>query len=426
MDTSLRPALHAEPNVLQNTLLNLRQAAENLRLADTMIQRISECERKVEFTLFPMMIDGRLVPTKAYLVQHNRVLGPAKGGIRISPQVTMSEVASLAIEMTWKTALVGVPFGGGKSGIAADPTALGPRDKEIVVRSFTRGALHDIGPELYIPAPDMGSNEADMGHISDCISYSTGLSITRGCYVTGKPLLLGGIAGRREATGRGVVITIERAAKEMGMALQGSRAVVQGYGNVGAVAARELFNRGVLIVGLADVSGAIANPLGIDLDALQLFLDEGGRLVDFAGAEPVYPQALFHLPCDILVPAAMAGQITEENAEGIQARLIAEGANGPTTRTADTILADRGVFTIPDILCNAGGVTVSYFEYAQETQREQMTLEDVNERLQRRMELTFNEVYSHMRRRGITMRIAALEIGVDRIVRAIRSRGFQP
>ena len=251
MDTSLRPALHAEPNVLQNTLLNLRQAAENLRLADTMIQRISECERKVEFTLFPMMIDGRLVPTKAYLVQHNRVLGPAKGGIRISPQVTMSEVASLAIEMTWKTALVGVPFGGGKSGIAADPTAL--------------------GPELYIPAPDMGSNEADMGHISDCISYSTGLSITRGCYVTGKPLLLGGIAGRREATGRGVVITIERAAKEMGMALQGSRAVVQGYGNVGAVAARELFNRGVLIVGLADVSGAIANPLGIDLDALQLF-----------------------------------------------------------------------------------------------------------------------------------------------------------
>lgn len=413
-------------NLYQHTLQNFRRVAERCQIHPSLIERLARPKERIELTLNTLMTDGQVHQYEAFIVHHNRSLGPAKGGIRMSGTVTLDDVSALAMEMTWKTSLIGVPFGGGKSGIAADPKSLSAQDKEILIRSFTRSAIRHIGPEVYVPAPDMGTNERDMGHIRDCISYSAGISVTRGCYVTGKPVLLGGIPGRREATGKGVAVSVRMAAQMLGMDLRKARVAVQGYGNVGSAAANELHRMGAKVVAVADIHGVTHNFMGLDIEGLNEHVKGGGVVPSFPGGESITSQQFFSIDCDILIPAASANQITLENAESIQARLIAEGANGPTTPEADQILQKRGVFVIPDILCNAGGVFVSYLEYTQETQREQMTLEEVESRLEKRMESCFRAVHENAKSSQVDMRTSALELSIKRVAEAIICHGFLP
>lgn len=391
-----------------------------------LLARMREPKERIELRLSPEFSDGATHTVRAFVVQHNRALGPAKGGIRMTRAVTLDDVTALAMDMTWKCALIGVPFGGGKSGIVADAETLSAHNKETLVRSFTRNALRHIHPLVYVPAPDMGTTERDMGHIKDAIAFSRGEATTQGCYVTGKPVLLGGIPGRREATGRGVAATVAEAMALLGRELKGATAVVQGYGNVGAVAAQALAGLGVRIVGVADIRGAIYNEAGIDMEALAMHVAATRGVAGFPGASAMSGEDLLCAPCDILVPAATGNQITAENAGRIRARLVAEGANGPTTPQADRILEERGVFTIPDILCNAGGVFVSYLEYTQETQQEQMAESEVLARLDRRMREKFSLVSRTARERNVSMRQAAMLLAVRTVAAALIARGNQP
>jgi glutamate dehydrogenase/leucine dehydrogenase len=331
------------------------------------------------------------------------------------------------MEMTWKTSLIGVPFGGGKSGIRFDPSSVSLHDKERIVRSFARSAKRHFGPELYIPAPDMGTNEKDMGHIRDCVSYSEGTSITKGCFVTGKPIVLGGIPGRRAATGKGVVYTIIAACKNLGIKPDKMRVVIQGFGNVGSEAAREFVHHGTKVIAISDVSGGLFNEQGIDIEDLIEYTSQHGHINGFnKKAESISKEEIFNIPCECLVPAASGSQITRQNAITIKTLIVGEGANAPTTPDADDILNDRGIFVIPDILCNAGGVFVSYLEYVQETQHEQMTAEQVEKRLYQRVTNTFETVYEYSKNNGISMRKASMEIALNRVVEGITARGLLP
>jgi len=294
------------------------------------------------------------------------------------------------------------------------------------MRSFTRGVRRHIGPEIYVPAPDMGTNDRDMGHIRDCISYSAGTSITTGCYVTGKPVVLGGIVGRREATGNGVAATIEAACQRLNLQPAALRVAVQGFGNVGSVAAMAMADLGATIVAISDITGGCVNRDGLDVRQLAEHVRQTGGVKGFAGAEDTSLDAVLEADCDVLIPAAGGSAITEENAGRIRAKIIAEGANAPLTPPADEILNSRGVFIIPDILCNAGGVFVSYLEYTQETQRDQMTRDEVQRRLTERMQTTFEEVYGRAQHTRETMRHAAMDIAVSRVVDGILARGLLP
>jgi glutamate dehydrogenase/leucine dehydrogenase len=410
----------------EKVVADFLRVAERCNIEERVISRMSRPRERIELSFFPSLASGQVHDGRAYIVYHNRALGPSKGGVRMSAEVTMDEVSALAMKMTWKTSLIGVPFGGGKSAIVCDPDGVSAQDKEVIIRAFTRAALRHIGPENYVPAPDMGTNEVDMGHIRDCISYSMGDSITRGCYVTGKPVLLGGIPGRRDATGKGVVVTIRRAAERLGFSLRGARAVVQGFGNVGSVAALELAARGAKVIAVADKHGAIFREDGLDVRAMADHVAHGGKVPEFPGGEPMEGAEIFSLDCEILVPAAASAQITGKNADKIKAKLIAEGANGPTTAEADSILREKKSFVIPDILCNAGGVFVSYLEYTQETQRDQMTIEEVESRLEKRMIACFDAVYERSGTEEPDMRTAALELAITRVAEAVRSHGFLP
>ncbi|HLA84003.1 MAG TPA: Glu/Leu/Phe/Val dehydrogenase [Thermoguttaceae bacterium] len=412
--------------ILQTALHNFNEAASRLKLDEGLKGKILGPKERIELNLSPVMPDHRVVNIKAFVVRHNDVLGPAKGGIRMASNVTLDDVTGLAMEMTWKTSVIGVPFGGGKSGIQVDPGTISDEVKEIIIRSFTRGARRHIGPEIYVPAPDMGTNERDMARIRDCISYSEALSITDGCYVTGKPIILGGVAGRREATGKGVVYTILAMCEKMGMKVEGLRVAVQGFGNVGSVSAIEIAKRGAKIVAASDVTGAVANDDGLDPVALAAHIQKTGGPAGFVGAKAVEPSHVIEADCDVLIPAATQSQITKNNAERVTAQIVAEGANAPTTPEADEILNRRGVHVIPDILCNAGGVFVSYLEYTQETQREQMTLEEVESRLAGRMTERFRDVFETSQREGLSMRDAAMNLGVQRVVDGVLARGLLP
>jgi len=412
--------------IYQTSIHNFEQAAKSLNLDDAIRKKILLPREKIEINLSPALPNGKVVNVKAFVVRHNDALGPAKGGIRMAPDVTLDDITGLAMEMTWKTSLIGVPFGGGKSGINADPAKLSNDAREVIIRSFTRGAIRHIGPEIYIPAPDMGTNENDMAHIRDCIAYSQGSSITKGCFVTGKPVILGGIVGRREATGKGVMHTILAMCQELKLDISDMRVVVQGFGNVGSVAAAEIAKLGAKIIAVADISGAVTNADGLDIDALVIHCKQTGCVKGFKDGEQIDGEAVFALECDILVPAATGSQITIDNAGDIKAKLIAEGANAPTTPAADDILKEKRIPVIPDILCNAGGVFVSYLEYTQETQHEQMTLEQVEERLKRTMTQRFGDVYEQAKEKNITMRQAAMEIAVGKVVEAVYARGLLP
>jgi len=412
--------------ILQTAIHNFEQAAERLNLEDAIRERVSGPKERIEIKFKPVLPGGEVINVKGFIVRHDDSLGPSKGGIRMAPDVTLDDITGLAMEMTWKTALIGVPFGGGKSGIRIDPTLLSPEAKEVVIRSFTRGARRHIGPEIYVPAPDMGTNELDMAHIRDCISYSEGTSITKGCYVTGKPVLLGGIVGRREATGKGVVYTVLSMCEKLGLDISRLNVVVQGFGNVGSVAAEEITKYGAKVVAVSDISGGLVDMEGLDIEALVKHYRRTGLIEGFEKGTHVDKSKIFDINCDILIPAAAQSQITIRNVDKITAGIIAEGANAPVTPQADEILATRGVNIIPDILCNAGGVFVSYLEYTQETQYEQMSIEQVEQRLADRMRTKFDEVYNYAMQTNLTMREAAMDIGVGKVVEAVFTKGLMP
>jgi glutamate dehydrogenase (NAD(P)+) len=391
-----------------------------------LVQKLRHPKERSELRLSPQFNDGKIHTINAFIVHHSDAVGPCKGGIRMAPSVTLDDVTALAMEMTWKCALIGVPFGGGKSGIVADPLVLSPDDKQTLVRSFTRAARRNIHPLVYVPAPDMGTNERDMGYIKDAISYSLGYATTQGSYVTGKPVILGGIPGRREATGRGVVLSTMEALAKLGGSIKGARIIIQGFGNVGAGAAETFAEMGATVVGVSDVDEAIYDGKGLGIPALLAHVRKTGSLRGAGQGRVVSHDALLEMPCDVLAPCATAHQITGENAERIQAKIIAEGANGPTSPEADAILAQRGIYVIPDILCNAGGVFVSYLEYTQETQQEQMTREAVLARLDGRMKERFTLVHETAIARRLPTREAAMYLALKTVCSAHIARGALP
>jgi glutamate dehydrogenase/leucine dehydrogenase len=412
--------------IWQTALHNFEQTARQLKLDPQISDKIMGPKEKIEARLSPVMTDGKIVTVTSYLVRHSDALGPAKGGIRMSPTVTLDDISGLAMEMSWKTALIDVPFGGGKAGIMFDPHFLTPENKEILIRAFVRDMHRHIGPEIYVPAPDMGTSEKDMGHIRDCISYSEGISITRGCYVTGKPVIVSGIVGRREATGKGVVHTILAACSKLNLDISDMRVVIQGLGNVGSVCAAEIHRLGAKLVAVADSTGAIMASDGFDVPAMVEYVHGNGGVKGFDQGEIIDSGGIMETDCDILIPAATQSQITADNVARIKAKIIAEGANAPTTPAADKVLDQRGIFVIPDILCNAGGVYVSYLEYTQETQHEQWTEQQVESRLADRMRQRFDDVYQYAQERKISMRQAAMQIGVQRVADAVEARGYLP
>jgi len=412
--------------ILKTAQYNFRQAALRLNLTDSMSRHLMQVKEKITLQIHPTLPSGQVIDVCVFIARHSDVLGPAKGGIRMTAEVSADDIAGLAMEMTWKTALIGVPFGGGKSGIVYDSSKLRPEDKEVLIRSFARAALRHIGPELYVPAPDMGTGEKEMGYLRDCISYSEGVSIPRGCFVTGKPVLLGGIHGRREATGKGVAYTLVSACRHLKIDIQGLRVAIQGFGNVGAVAAKQLASLGVHVVAVTDLTGGIHHADGLNVDTLLAHVQKTGGVAGFPETEPLAPEKIFGVDCDVLIPAAAGSQITAENVKTVRARIIAEGANAPTTPEADEVLNAAGVFIIPDILCNAGGVFVSYLEYTQETQREQMKLDEVEHRLEERMKQCFDEVLAYATENRLPMRAAAMDLAVSRVAEGLRDRGVYP
>jgi len=417
-----------EPTILANALANFDHAMSLIRpeVDSDVLEKIRQPKERIELALAPQLEDGKVHTFHAFIVRHNDALGPAKGGIRMTGTVTLNDVTGLAMEMTWKCALIGVPFGGGKSGIVADPSRLSRLDKEPLVRSFVRNAHRHIAPGVYVPAPDMGTNEQDMGYVKDTICYSAGVATTPGCFVTGKPVVLGGIPGRREATGRGVATVVAEVFRQQGIDLSRATAIVQGFGNVGSVAAMTLHGMGIRVCGVSDIDGAVYNRSGLDLPALANHVATGKPLKTFPGGEPIDGKSLLEMPCDVLVPAASANQITAENAPRIAARVIVEGANSPTTVDADEILNERGILVVPDILANAGGVFVSYLEYTQETQQEQMTETEVIARLQQRMTDRYAQVSGLAKQRNWSMRNAAMYLGLKNVYAAVVARGLLP
>lgn len=374
---------------------------------------------------FPVkMDDGSIRIFTGYRVHHSTVLGPTKGGIRYHQDVTLNEVRALAMWMTWKCALVNLPYGGAKGGVIVDPTTLSAGELERLTRRYASEISVMMHPLGDIPAPDVGTNEQVMAWIMDTYSMHVGHSVP--AVVTGKPVSIGGSVGRREATGRGCMIAAREAARILGFPWSGASVVVQGFGNVGSAAAALMSAEGCKIVGVSDVFGGIYNPDGLDMPALLRHVAETRSVVGFPGTEAVTNQELLELPCTYLVPAALEGQITDANADRIKARVIVEAANGPTTPDADAILEAKGITVLPDVLANAGGVVVSYFEWVQDLQLFFWSEEDINQRLERIMVRSVHEVIELARAQGISFRLAALQRAVERVAEALMIRGIYP
>jgi glutamate dehydrogenase (NAD(P)+) len=374
---------------------------------------------------FPVkMDDGSIRIFTGYRVHHSTVLGPTKGGIRYHQDVTLNEVRALAMWMTWKCALVNLPYGGAKGGVIVDPTTLSAGELERLTRRYASEISVMMHPLGDIPAPDVGTNEQVMAWIMDTYSMHAGHSVP--AVVTGKPVSIGGSVGRREATGRGCMIAAREAARILGFPWSGASVVVQGFGNVGSAAAALMSAEGCKIVGVSDVFGGICSPDGLDMPALLRHVAETKSVVGFPGAEAVTNQELLELPCTYLVPAALEGQITDANADRIKARVIVEGANGPTTPDADAILEAKGITVLPDVLANAGGVVVSYFEWVQDLQLFFWSEEDINQRLERIMVRSVREVIELAQKQGISFRLAALQRAVERVAEALMIRGIYP
>jgi glutamate dehydrogenase (NAD(P)+) len=413
--------LQKELDPLENARLQFEEAAARLKLNPSFLQIIKEPRRATIVKLPVHMDDGTFRVFTGYRVQHSIIRGPAKGGIRYHPDVTLEEVMALAAWMTWKCAVVGIPFGGGKGGIQCDPSKMSMGELERLTRRYTADMIDVIGPDSDVPAPDVNTGEQTMAWIMDTYSMHARHTVTS--VVTGKPLALGGSAGRREATGRGVLFCIREAAKRIGLDLKGAKVVVQGFGNVGSVAADLLAKDGAKIVAVSDVHGGVQNPNGLDMPALLQHLATTKSVAGFSGGKPVQGKAILETACDILIPAALENQITHANAARIKARIIAEGANGPTTTRADKILNKAGVLVVPDILANSGGVTVSYFEWVQDRQGYFWREEEVNERLEHLMVQAFHDVARMADEHKVSFRVAAFMLAIKRVVDAIQLRG---
>ena len=400
----------------------LRAAVDNLQLGDDVYEFLKEPMRVVEVAIPVHRDDGRLTTFLGYRAQHTDAIGPTKGGIRFHPDVNVDEVKGLSMWMTFKTAVMGLPYGGAKGGVVCNPSELSARELEELSRGYVRRLAAVLGPELDIPAPDVNTNPRVMGWMLDEYDRVRGQN-TPG-FITGKPLVLGGSAGREEATGRGVVYTILEAMKHLGLEPSRSTAAIQGFGNVGSHTAEFLHENGVRLVAVEDVRGGAYNPDGLDVPALIDHAHRTGSVRGLPGSRDIGTEELFGLDVDVLVPAALENQITSSVARNVKAKIIAEAANGPTTPDGDDILDAKGVFTIPDILCNAGGVTVSYFEWVQNTQGFYWTAKEVNTRLQELMVTAFQHVFDMHEERHVTMRKASYIIAVHRVAEACEARGW--
>jgi len=386
------------------------------------ILRLPKRELTVHFPV--SMTGGGTQMFTGYRVQHNTSRGPAKGGLRFHPETDIDEVRALAMWMTWKCAVVNIPFGGAKGGVVCDPKALTRAELEDLTRRYTTEISLIIGPDSDIPAPDVGTNGQIMAWLMDTYSMHAGHTVP--AVVTGKPVSIGGSEGRVDATGLGVVLVTEQAFRQEGKSLDGATVVVSGFGNVGSAAARLFHKRGAKVVAISDVRGGVADADGLDIPALVAHVQRSGSVVGFPGADAVSLSDVLETPCDVLVPAALQGQITGANADKIQARMVVEGANGPTTPEADAILRAKGVLLIPDILANAGGVTVSYFEWVQDIQSFFWSEAQVNARLARVMKRAFGEVWAAAEMHRVDLRTAAYVVGVARVAEATLTRGIYP
>ncbi len=415
---------HTQRDPWQVALQQFDIAAEKLHLDPNMRGILRECQREL-IVHFPVrMQDGVVKVFTGYRVQHNTSRGPGKGGIRYHPSVTLNEVKALAMWMTWKCAVVGIPYGGAKGGVICDPKQMTAQQLETLTRRYTTEISLLIGPDRDIPAPDVNTNAQTMAWIMDTFSMHAGHTVP--AVVTGKPLSIGGSEGRSEATARGAVYTILEAAKAIGLDLDGARVVVQGYGNAGMHSAKLMAELGATVVGVSDTSGGIHNAKGLDTAKVEAFKRETGRVQGLPGADRISNAELLELDCDVLIPAAIENQIGAHNATEIKAKIVAEAANGPTSPEADKILHDRDVMLIPDILCNAGGVTVSYFEWVQDLQNLFWREATINARLKEVMVKSFNDVLDLSRKHKVDMRTAAYMLAVSRVADATLTRGIYP
>ncbi len=399
-------------------------AAEKLGLDPGLRQVLRQPRRELTVHFPVKMDDGTVRVFTGFRVQHNLGRGPAKGGIRYHQNVSLDEVKALAMWMTWKCAVVGIPYGGGKGGVIVDPKKLSKKELEGLSRRFFSEISVLIGPEKDIPAPDVNTNAQTMAWFMDTYSMHVGYTVP--AVVTGKPISLGGSEGRNEATARGCVYTVVEAARHLGIDLKGATCVVQGFGNAGAIAAQLMVGEGAKILAVSDSQGGIHNPDGLDPNKVLAWKQEHGTVVGYPGAKPVSNTEILEIPCDVLIPAALENQITEKNARRIQAKIVAEAANGPTTPEADAILYERGIFLIPDILCNAGGVTVSYFEWVQDLNRDHWSEEQVNHKLKEIMVRAFGETLALSEKHEVNMRTGAYLLAVDRVASATALRGLYP
>jgi len=410
--------------MLEDAAKQFDQVAERLKLDPGLQKRLRHPHRALVVSVPVAMDDGRTEIFEGFRVQHDNALGPTKGGIRYHPDVSLEEVTALAMLMTWKCALMGLPYGGAKGGVRCEPRTLSRRELERLTRRYTAEIFLIIGPEHDIPAPDMGTDEQVMAWMMDTYSMQRGM--TSPGVVTGKPILLGGSRGRREATGRGVYTIVLETAKKIGFDPKRMTVAVQGFGNVGSVAAQLLAENGCRVIAVSDSKGGIYNPKGLDVPRLLRERLAGGILPDYGDADRISQAELLALECDVLIPAALGGQITAANAPTVRARIIAEGANGPTTPEADQILREQKVLVLPDILANAGGVTVSYFEWVQDLQFYFWTEQEINTRLTEIMTAAFTRVWGYAQAEGVDLRTAALMLAAQRVAEAHRLRGLYP
>jgi len=428
-ETEQAPLEHAplewDTPLFHTARTQFEQALPHARVAEAVAERLRFPERATMVSVPVGLDSGRWTVFPAYRVQHSSVLGPTKGGIRYDPHVSLGECAALAMWMTWKCALLRLPYGGAKGGVRVNPRELSPAELQRLTRRYTAEMTPVIGPQEDIPAPDMATDEQTMAWMMDTYSMQKGYAVPE--IVTGKPISLGGAVFRAEATGAGVVMVIERACQRLGESLDGLRCVVQGFGKVGGVAATELAARGARVVAVSDVSGGAYAEDGLDLAAVQEWVVLNRHdLVQYPDADAVTNDELLELPCDVLVLAALEEQLTEDNAPAVEARIVAEGANGPTTLEADAILTERGIPVLPDILTNAGGVTVSYFEWVQDLGRLFWTREETRVRLREKMADAFDRVWDLSQEQSLTLRNAALVAGIREVAGALEARGFYP
>jgi glutamate dehydrogenase (NAD(P)+) len=424
MTTTEAAPTHLRENPYAIARQQLRLVGDTFAIDPNLINVLERCKKSVEVSIPVTKDDGSVQAFTGYRVTHNVARGPSKGGIRYHPDVTLDEVKSLAMWMTWKCALMGIPFGGAKGGVICDPKQLSRRELEGMTRRYTSEIINEIGPEKDIPAPDVGTDASVMAWIFDTYSMNKGHSVLG--VVTGKPLAIGGSLGREEATARGALYVTTDALAEEDRGLDGLRVAVQGFGNVGAHLARMLAEEGARVIAVSDSRGGLHNPNGLDMPSVLAHKAEHGALAGFAGADAISNDELLLLDCDVLAPCALEQVITPDNASQVKARIICEGANGPITPGADEILEDRGVLVLPDVLANAGGVVVSYFEWVQGLQEYFWKEEEVNARLNDIVTRAFRETVETRAKYRTSMRMAAYGLGVRRVAEATTTRGLYP